>query len=452
MNMKKPKDFVLYGQQNTFLNLLFIATLILFRVALDASYVFFVSPVYEYSGFLYEPSLGSYVFSWFLFLFSISLVSYRLLKVSDYFFIMALLALIAPLTSLYGLSDRDVFPVLVTIGSISIIYILTRTGLYKMPAIPILLGGRQLAVMFSVMMVSYLVAWYFYSGAIRYFNLDFSRVYEFRADSAELANVGVFANLNSRVYQVFSLFLFTWFLFRKKWLIVLLVFVIQVFFYGVAAHKSLLFYPFMIFGLWYYFRRTNCLIVVPLIFLMVFSVSLILYFLFGQIMPASMFIRRVFYVPAILTYDYFSFFSENAHVFWSNSVLSGFLSYPYEMGVAHVIGEYNGTGAGANNGFVSSGYGHAGLFGVLVYSVILSVILKVIDVLGTHMPVWFALAIVVVPLRSVLISSDLFTVMLTHGLLVALLLLIFVQFSNLKWVLVNNFDSSSDDEISYLSR
>jgi hypothetical protein len=404
-------------------SLSFFVAAIVFRAMLDISYVFFVNPIYEYLGFFLELTWSSYFFSWILFFLAMVFTSHRLNKLSDFFFVLALLALIAPLTSLYGLSGRNVFPVLITITSIGIIYILTRRGLGRIPVFPVFVQGGQVATLLSILMIVYLVSWYFYSGAVLFFNLDFSRVYEFRTASADLANVGVLAYLNNWVYKVFSLFLFSWFLFKKKLILAALVFGIQVFFYGVSAHKSLLFYPFLIFVLWYCFRRTNRLMVLPVIFVMVVVFTLLLYFVFDQIMPASMFIRRVFYVPALLTYDYFSFFSENRHIFWSNSILSGFLNYPYEMGMAHVVGK----GTGANNGFISSGYAHAGFFGVLTYSVILALILRVIDVVGSYLPVWFALALTAVPLYSALISSDLFTVILTHGLLISLLLLVLIR-------------------------
>ena len=84
-----------------------------------------------------------------------------------------------------------------------------------------------------------------------------------------------------------------------------------------------------------------------------------------------------------------------------------------------------GGGASANNGFVSSGYAQAGMFGVFLYTVIIGWLLKCIDFLSTksRYPLWFSLILVVNPLKTLMLSSDLFTTLLTHGLLISIMLL-----------------------------
>ncbi|PTB96370.1 hypothetical protein C9994_07730 [Marivirga lumbricoides] len=143
-----------------------------------------------------------------------------------------------------------------------------------------------------------------------------------------------------------------------------------------------------------------------------------------NVWPVSLFVRRVLFVPADLTYDYFMFFFENPHVHWSNSVLSGFLPYPYDQGIAKLIGEFNGSGAAANNGFISSGFAHAGLMGVIFYSFVFAIFVIMLEKYSNGLPLWFSISVTVVPLRSAIVSSDLFTVILTHGLLVTLIIIL----------------------------
>ena len=105
--------------------------------------------------------------------------------------------------------------------------------------------------------------------------------------------------------------------------------------------------------------------------------------------------------------------------------MSPFLTYPYDISLTHVIGQYIGyEGMGANNGYVSSGFAHAGYFGVLFYSFILGLLLKLInDMTYDKLPLWFSISISIGPLRTVLINSDLFTSMLTHGLFISLIII-----------------------------
>jgi len=142
-------------------------------------------------------------------------------------------------------------------------------------------------------------------------------------------------------------------------------------------------------------------------------------------MFGSMFARRVFFVPAKLTFDYFHFFQNNPVVLWSNSVLSWIFDYQYPDRVTKMIGYENDSEASANNGYISSGFSHAGVLGILIYSYIIAFLLKNIDYFSKFgIPLWFILCMIVTPMRSFLISSDLLTGLLTHGFLIAFVLLL----------------------------
>ena len=122
-------------------------------------------------------------------------------------------------------------------------------------------------------------------------------------------------------------------------------------------------------------------------------------------------------------------FRSNPNVYWSNSVLSSFLNYPYDISLTRVIGRSLGEeNMSANNGFISSGYAHAGLYGVFLYSLIIGIILRFInDVTYKSIPLWFAVALTIIPLKKLLTSSDLLVTMLTHGFIVAIIIILFVR-------------------------
>lgn len=408
----------------------FLLSCIFFRAFLDISYIIFVSPVFSYSGFDLETNLYGFFISWAFYVLCVVLTPHVLYRLSDYFIASFLLAILAPLSSLIGLNDFSLYPFFVTVA-VFVFFCLFRHGqplsfVMPVPKLPGFKSGRIVSICISICAVLFLLFWYFYSGGIKYLNFDFHKVYEFREASADVVSVGFLAYFNNWVYSVFSIFLMSVFLLRGKYFIFVWVLLVQVVFYGVSAHKSVLFFPFMILGIWFYFRKAKGLSVMPMGFSFVILFCLLLYFSFDHVMAGSMFIRRVFYVPAYLTLNYFDFFSVNERLYWSNSVLSGFNSYPYELPLGALIGEYNGLGGSANNGFISSGYAHAGLLGVFIYSFVFAYFLKVLDVLvlKSDVPVWLGLCMTIVPLRSALISSDLLTAMLTHGLLVSLCMLL----------------------------
>jgi len=77
-----------------------------------------------------------------------------------------------------------------------------------------------------------------------------------------------------------------------------------------------------------------------------------------------------------------------------------------------------------NNSFLSTGYMHAGLLGVVIYGVLVGLLFRVVDSLSHHgPPTWMCIAAVIVPMHSLLTSADFFTAMLTHGVGASLLLL-----------------------------
>ena len=396
----------------------------LYKIVLDISYIFFVSELFDYAGFPLHFNYFNYILSWILLYFLAFVTPYNIDRASNYFFMSSSLFVLIPLYSLYGLTDWTSEPVVVSTIAISIIYILTNTKINFEIKLPVIKNGREVALLISLFFIALLIFWYFISGAVRYFNLNLAKVYEFRENSAALANVGVMAYLNNWTYKVFLIYALSWMLLKKYYYFAALLILIQIFFFGVSAHKSVLFTPMLIISIWWYFGRFKTLLIMPLGIVTIIILSIMSYFLFDDIFTPSLLIRRVLFIPAKLTYEYFSFFTDNDFIYWGNSILSYFIEYKYHLPVPLLIGEYDGSGASANNGFISSGYSHAGFLGIIFYSIIISVLLRILDFsVKKGVPVWFALSMVIIPLRSTLLSSDLFTTLLTHGLFIAFILL-----------------------------
>ena len=397
--------------------------LVLYRLALDICYYFAVVPNYGYMGFESNSDITTYAISILMYLAILPTLSLTINRLSDFYLLFFVLGFLAPISSFYGLSGYTFFPFFISLLVYSIFYLLTRRPLYRIfPDFPVFVEGKYFAVIGSIVLVGFLVFWYFYSGATRYLNFDLSKVYEFREDSAEVANIGFLAYLNSWIYQVINLFLISVCLLKRRYALFMILLLVQIFFFAVTGHKSLLFYPFLIFGVFIYFFKRNGTPLIVFILLSLVVASAFILFVFDNIWPLSLLVRRVLFVPSTLTYDYFSFFSVNEMLYWSNSFLSSLFEYPYDKSLPKLIGEYNGTDSGANNGFISSGYAHAGFLGVLLYAIIFSFVVLALEKFASRLPLWFAIALTVVPLRTAIISSDLFTVLLTHGLILTLVL------------------------------
>ena len=370
----------------------------------------------------------NYFVSWVFFFIGICLVRDRIYQVSDYFFITAFLGILVPTLVLFAYDDtRNFFPMFLLTLALIFISLITRVRMFSFRSIPLIKQGLLVVVAISLLMVSFLIIWYFVSGVS--FNLDLFRVYEFREANAETSDFGILAYTNNWTFQIFNMALFAIALMYRRHFLAILIAIIQVYFFAASAHKSVLFFPFMIFGIWLYFRHDNSLTVIPMIFICVITLTLATFYVFDDLLLSSLLSRRIFFVPAHLMYTYFEFFSSNQYVFWSNSILSPLINYPYDLPPALLIGNYlNQDEMYANGGFIASGFAHAGVIGVFLYSLLLGFILRFInDATQDLLPLWFAVSLTAIPLRTVTLSSDLFTVMLSHGFVIVLFIILLVR-------------------------
>lgn len=152
------------------------------------------------------------------------------------------------------------------------------------------------------------------------------------------------------------------------------------------------------------------------------ALSMYLFFEKDNIVMASLFIRRVLFIPSILDTAYFGFF-DGHHLFWSHSFMSSFIAYPFDLPPQNIMGEmvFRSVGVNANNGIISDGFMNLGMTGVVLNILLASTILS----LFKHMNMDVRLFGIVFLFLFSLVSSYLPIVMVTHG---GLLLLLVAQF------------------------
>jgi hypothetical protein len=138
---------------------------------------------------------------------------------------------------------------------------------------------------------------------------------------------------------------------------------------------------------------------------------------------SSLGVRRVFFVPAHLTSVYLEFFAANPVTHLSDSILlRGWLRYPYPMSVPHMIGAVLGQPAtNANNGLVADGVANFGIWGGLVWAVVLGILMKLLRAVTERREDRPEAWAVTATWPIILLSSALTTSLLTHGLALGLL-------------------------------
>lgn len=402
--------------------ILFILGLFVFKCILDLGYIYFVSPVFEYTGFFYNLNAWK-VFESYILLFIFALIlPYKIKRPSDFFVVFLFIFIAVPLLSIYGFKNEAreyLYMVLLSF------LVLNTVIHFPKIQIPKLSQGRLLAITLSVGVLVFIFAWIIVRGGFNYLNFNLLRVYEFRREVASVVFPGSMSYVKVWYAKVISIVLLIYFLWRRYYILSALIVICHVVYFGVTAHKAYLLFPFLaIFA--YIIAHWRYMVHVLVCGLTILSVIVLLFFwIGGESFPASLLIRRAFFVNADNHFAYYHFFSESGLVYMSNGVLSFLSNYPYKYPPPRMISlfKYGHPDTWVNTGFLATSYMHFGFVGMLVFSFVTGLIFKLIDsLISERVPLWVGVAITIVPVHS-LTEGDLPTTLITHGLGLSLLFL-----------------------------
>lgn len=153
-------------------------------------------------------------------------------------------------------------------------------------------------------------------------------------------------------------------------------------------------------------------------------------------------------MPNLLNYYYFDFFTKYQPDYFRQSFLRYFGIQSNYTRIPNLIGmEYFGRpGMAANSGLISDAITNLGLVGVIIAPMVLAIVLKIFD----DVTVGLDDRIFIIPsiyISYVLISSFLFTSLLTHGFFAMMFIFYFLpreskQAFKLREKLSNNYKQS----------
>src|SRR5699024_8716627 len=110
----------------------------------------------------------------------------------------------------------------------------------------------------------------------------------------------------------------------------------------------------------------------------------------------------------------------NPFMYLSTSILEPIIDNPYNLSITRIISwEYWNKDFGPNTGYLADAFANFGYFGMFLFSIMLSMLLKVLDSISVNLPTNFAPTLIIMPAIA-LTNSALFTTLLTHGFLVVL--------------------------------
>ncbi len=394
--------------------------IIFFRVLLDWVYISTISTTYRYSGFLNESTIKSTIISWLVLLLLTPRIIYfyRIPKISANVVILLFLSSFVPMTSLMRfmpMGNRFLF--------LYMIYWILLLYLYSI--IPSFTfsnkNAKRSKSLLFVLLIMLSLGVLYTSG--RYFNFrlhfSLSDVYTLRMEERSLNLPTFLKYLLPAAGNILPFFL-VYYLYKKENKIAIAIAIIIIFNYSIGGHKSVIFLLFLCFlGYWLYNERR--VIYFSWGLSIITLLSLIQIRIFDSLSIAAVLIRRVFFLPSLLNYHYYDFFTKNEPDYFRQGILRWFgFSSPYEAPIPKIIGYtfYDNVDTNANNGLFSDAYYNLNALGVFIFPVILIVIFKLFDTCakGLDSKLWIMPIIVALTFKSSSFSS----VLLTNGVILVL--------------------------------
>ena len=271
-------------------------------------------------------------------------------------------------------------------------------------------------------------------GGARYLNFDLTRVYDFRRDAS--ANLpGVFQYLVPTFSNAIVPSGIVLSMHYRRWGLLLLSVSCSVLLFALSSNRLPLFIPVVLATVYWFSRHPRAIDATLLALIAAVAVGGADFHLMQSGVGGlaglfgSLGVRRALLVPSLMNWSYFDFFSVHPHTYWSDSkVTLGLVDPVYDIGIADLIGrDVFGRDMHANAGWIGSGMANAGYAGIALYSVALGLLLSLLDACARTLGYTLVLAVFLIPVLSVAVSSDLTTMLLTHGLLVLLAVVILLK-------------------------
>jgi hypothetical protein len=392
-----------------------LQNLVLFLVVyymLDFIYIRDIATIYNYEGFEYFPSTEKYILGQtMVWLIALALSIYRMspfiYAVAATFFI----TLVMPNVIMWQYMDTNIG---ISLSCIFFIFCICTFGELKVVVkIPQVKENNQARLLMISTFIMFIPFFFTFGFSFNYniFLLG-DDVYDVRLEAREKFNTYTgytfnwLSNILVPVGLVYSL------LYKKKLHIAFYILAFLYLFLFNAA-KGTLFFIFVVilfyFGNFFVKIRSYLLLTLAILLFAAYETNI---FLIGT------FVNRPFFGPALLCHYYFEFF-DGRSINLSSSIMRYFIKYPFEYLPPNIIGQvyFGKPEMNANSGIPSDGFMNFGYLGVGIFSVVEALIIAYIRTLNIDHR-FFGVTFIV---TSVLISSELFTSVLTHGIFIFLL-------------------------------
>ena len=231
--------------------------------------------------------------------------------------------------------------------------------------------------------------------------------------------------------NVFTAFLFAYGIIYKKFLFTVSALVLVIYIYSITGMKSTIFSLAFVSLVLFSYKVFKKRMILFLVGFFLFANTMILLFLENEKvwMTGILFTRRLFMVTAQLFFFYTDYVKTHTYDFFAqNFPFSLFMTSDYDKNIPYIIGDeiYNMPKLAANANIFADFYFNIGPFGLLILAFIFYWILKLADALARGKNNALVFSLFIMPTLA-MTNGAFLTSLLTHGFLIAIVVLYFYQ-------------------------
>jgi len=389
------------------------------------TYVAFVGELWKYQGFRVDLSIGKSVVSVFSLFLTIKILTPKT-RAANFFFQLGIVFVLAPSLVIFSSADLSwmyFFATALGFVVVWLVFKVVRVRLIRLPHV-----SQKNIIRFCLMVSLVTMGAIVGISGFRYVNFDIDQVYMFRSDARSSLPVFVtyLIQITSKVAIPFMIIISVW---NRWWLYFAASLLASILIFALTSAKFALFLPFLALGVDYVMRRERSDVWFAAAACVVALISLLSFFWSEDGAPfiGTMVSYRALIIPSWLNWNYIDYFSSvDSFYFWAESKISlGLVRNVHSLGMINLIGsEYWGSeDVTANTGWIGSGYGNGGFFGLVLYSVILGLLFSYLRECGKRHGDRLTTGLFLVPVFVAFTSSDLPPLFLTQGLFFSLLMI-----------------------------
>ncbi|RCW86928.1 hypothetical protein DER71_10636 [Halanaerobium sp. DL-01] len=342
-----------------------ISLLFVYKICLDIIYVQWLNPIYGYIGFVLNISIYKIIISYLLTILLIIIIPKHEKKISYIVLQIHLIIMILPTLTLYslgGFSAKFLFMIIFCfILQIFLIRILPTIKLIKIKKMKYFIF---IFLFFTTVFVYYYLLKTF---NIHWNAINLSVIYKIRANQ-NISN-GIMKYLITWQYRMINPIIIVLSYYSKRRKITTFTIIMQLLLYLIIPHKEIFLSAGLILMVIFVNKYKYNFISFFTAFITLGSFLFsIIYDLFNISSLVSILPMRFLYIPALVKFQHYEFFSSNPKLLYSEGRIGDIfnLTYPYSMPSGFVVTQGVNN---ANTGYLAYGFDNFGFLGMILISI-----------------------------------------------------------------------------------